>query len=202
MLSGRSTLLLQLPVQCRSICLLLPGIPQLTHLRAACMVSWQAHLKGLPSQSENLVFCCQLPCLKQKVCFRVPKRRGASMSVLLLTAVILIAPILIGTSTTLYKLDSDSFKIGMRRFLTVRLPRLQLRERETSYFRCGYRAAGSCPCWGALQPEASCPQEVQGDRVPCNPLLCSSPPLPASTARPGSSHSRSPKYMKLLNFHH
>lgn len=46
------------------------------------------------------------------------------MSVLLLTAVILIAPILIGTSTTLYKLDSDSFKIGMRRFLTVRLPRL------------------------------------------------------------------------------
>lgn len=46
------------------------------------------------------------------------------------------------------------------------------------------------------------PQEVQGDRVPCNPLLCSSPHLSASTARPGSSHSRSLKYMKLLNFHH
>ena len=65
-----------------------------------------------------------MPSLKQKVCFGVPKRRGISITVLLLIAIIWIAP-LIGTRTTVYKLALDRFKIRMRgRFLTVRLLQL------------------------------------------------------------------------------
>ena len=118
---------MQLPVQCMSICLLLPGVPQLTCFRAACMVSWQSHPKGLPPRLKTWSFACQVLGLKQKVFWGVPKMRGALVSVLLLIAIVLIAPVLTGMRTTVYKLDSDRFKIGMRRrFLIMRLLRLHV----------------------------------------------------------------------------
>lgn len=75
-----------------------------------------------------------MPCLKQKICLEVPKRIGAPISLLLLIAIIVIAPVSIGTRTSVYKLDTDRLKIGMRRrvFSCEALAELFLGERHVS----------------------------------------------------------------------